>query len=492
MKREITRSAGFARDVFDNPILIGTVTILVVMVAVYLSYIAENGLPFVPTYNINVDVPNAAELVKNADVRIGGARVGQVLKISPEPATKQWPHPFARLDLALQKSLQPLPLDTRYQIRLASVLGGKYLEIVPGNEKGQGLADGGTFTLSTNPRKNHTIPFVDLDTAFATFGPKTRTGFRNAIAEFGNAVAGRGTQFNEAIYSLHKLIGPLDDLLRLAVDPRTRLSQFVSGLAATTGALAPVAPTISALLSDAAVTFDALNRPALGSAIDQLPATEATGTTVLTNARPVLNDAAAVVQELKPAAAILPHAAQRLDLLVNAATPVFRRVPPLAKGLKGAFAAIDALAHDPASTQVFKVLGSSDLATFGASAFVGLGAILRAVAPAQFACNVTGIWVRNFASALSEGDSTSGWLRFAPIIDANGGTAGQMFEQSTPSPDLHINNYPVEDPTQCQAGNEVYTGQQLIGNPSRTSTTVDNTAPPPGVLDEGRKAGLVP
>ena len=59
------------------------------IVAVYLSYIAENGLPFVPTYNINVDVANAAELVKNADVRIGGARVGQVLTITPEPATKQ-------------------------------------------------------------------------------------------------------------------------------------------------------------------------------------------------------------------------------------------------------------------------------------------------------------------------------------------------------------------------------------------------------------------
>ena len=48
-------------EVFDNPILIGTITILVVVVAVYLSYIAENGLPFVPTYNINVDVSNAAD-----------------------------------------------------------------------------------------------------------------------------------------------------------------------------------------------------------------------------------------------------------------------------------------------------------------------------------------------------------------------------------------------------------------------------------------------
>ena len=186
------RSRRVAGEVFDNPILIGTLTILVVIVAVYLSYIAENGLPFVPTYNINVDVANAAELVKNADVRIGGARVGQVLTITPEPATKQWPHPFARLGLALQKGLEPLAPDTRYQVRLASVLGGKYLEIIPGKSRDPGLPDGGTFTLNTTPRLNHNIPFVDLDTAFATFGPKTRVGFRQVVGELGDALAGRG------------------------------------------------------------------------------------------------------------------------------------------------------------------------------------------------------------------------------------------------------------------------------------------------------------
>lgn len=487
--RQVLRTA---REVFDNPIMVGTITLLVVIVAVYLSYIAENGLPFMPTYNINVDVQNGAELVKNADVRIGGARVGQVLKITPEPSTKQWPHPFARLSLSLQKSLEPLPLDTHYQVRLASVLGGKYVELVPGTAKGPGLPDGGTFTLNTNPRLNHSIPFVDLDTAFATFGPKTRSGFRHAVAELGDAVAGRGTQFNDSIYALHGLIGPLENILRVFADPRTRLSQFVSGLAGTTGALAPVARTISSLLADSATTFEAMDTPALGAAIDQLPATESTGTTVLTNARPVLTDAAEIVQSLKPSAALLPLASRRLDLIVTGATPVFRRVPVLASKLQDALRAVNALAHDPASTQVFKVLGSSDLATFGSSAFVGLGAILRAAAPEQFACNVTGLWVRNFANALTEGDSTAAWLRFAPVMDFNGGPSSQSGEQSTPSPDLHINPYPIENSTQCQAGNEVYTGAQLIGNPPQTSRTVDNTAPPPGVLAEGKKAGLVP
>lgn len=481
-----------AADVFNNPILVGTVTILVVIVAVYLSYIAENGLPFVPTYNVNLDVANASELVKNADVRVGGARVGQVLTITPEPATRAWPHPFARLGLALQRNLEPLPPDTQYEVRLASVLGGKYVEIIPGHSKAPGVPDGGTFTLSTNPRMNHNIPFVDLDTAFATFGPKTQRGLRNAVAEFGDAVAGRGPQFNDAIYSLDRLIGPLENVLRILADPSTRLSQFVSGLAGTTEALAPVAPTVSALLSDSATTFDALNTPALGQSIDALPGTEAIGTTVLTHAQPVLTEAAGIVQQLKPAAALLPRAAGRLDLLVRGATPVFVQAGPLAPKLQTALAAVDALARDPASTQTFKVLGSSNLATFGASAFVGLGAILQSVAQAQLHCNTAALWVRGFAGSLSEGDSTAAWLRFAPIIALANGNRGQQFEQAVPSPDLHIDLYPKETSTECQGANDVYRGAQRIGDPGPTSTVVDNTAPPPGVLAAGRKAGLVP
>lgn len=477
-----------AGEVFNNPILVGTITILVVIVAVYLSYIAENGLPFVPTYSVNVDVQNASELVKNADVRVGGARVGQVLTITPEPATHDYPHPFARLRLALQKSLDPLAPDTRYQVRLASVLGGKYVEIIPGTARGGGLPDGGTFHLSTDPKRNHNIPFVDLDTAFSTFGPKTQRGLRHVIGSLGDAVAGRGTQFNDATYSLRRLLGPLDDLLALLASPNTHLARLIDGAAATTSALAAVAPTFSSLLSDGATTLAALQSAgtALGQSIDQLPGTESIATTVLTNSRPVLTDAATIVQALKPAAGLLPISARRIDEILTSAGPVFRRAPQLASTLKQALAAVDVLARDPATTQTFKILGGNDLATFGASAFVGLGAILRAVAPAQFACNVAALWVRNLASNVSEGDATAPWIRFSPVLDP-----AETFLASKPAADLHINPYPLENTSQCQAGNEGYTGTQLIGNPPRTSTVVDMTTPPPGVSERAARAGLL-
>ncbi len=61
--------------------MVGAITTLIVIVAVFLAYNANNGLPFVPVYRVSVDVPNAARLVPNNEVRIGGNRVGVVESI---------------------------------------------------------------------------------------------------------------------------------------------------------------------------------------------------------------------------------------------------------------------------------------------------------------------------------------------------------------------------------------------------------------------------
>jgi virulence factor Mce-like protein len=476
-----------AAKVLGGRLVLGVLMILIVGLAVYLSYISENGLPFLPTYRVNVQVANADELSKNADVRVGGARVGQILTITPEAPNRSWPHPYAQLGLALDPNLRPLPRDSHYRIRLASVLGAKYLELIPGHRKAGGVPDGGMLALSTRPRLNHERPFVDLDRALRIFGPRIRHPLRAVLGEFGDALAGRGSDLNDSLYILARLLGPLQSVLAIFAAPENRFGQFISGAGATTHALAAVAPTINSLLSHSGITFHALDRPSLGRTIDVLPGTESVASRVLARALPTLSQTTRLVRELRPATALLPTAARRLDLIINASTPVFRLLPPLAGALQNAVGSVEALARDPNSIKTFQALGPYDLATVGSSAFVGLGSILRTVAKSQFACNVAGLWLRNFASGLTEGDNTAPWLRVMPVFDVP-----QSKQVAAPAADLHDNFYPLENSRQCQAGNEGYTGTQLIGNPPRTSTVVDDTSPPPGVLARGRKVGLVP
>ena len=72
------------QSIAASPTMVGAVTTLIVIVAVFLSYNANRGLPFVPTYQVNAEVPSASELVVGNDDKIGGSRVGAVSSIAPK------------------------------------------------------------------------------------------------------------------------------------------------------------------------------------------------------------------------------------------------------------------------------------------------------------------------------------------------------------------------------------------------------------------------
>src|SRR3954453_18389172 len=114
-----------------NPVLIGAATILVIIVAVFLSYNANQGLPFVPTYQLKAEMPSAANLVVGNDVKIGGTRVGTVSSVARK--TGRDGPVIAVLGLKLAKAAGPLPADSTLLVRPRSALGLKYVEITRGH-----------------------------------------------------------------------------------------------------------------------------------------------------------------------------------------------------------------------------------------------------------------------------------------------------------------------------------------------------------------------
>ena len=112
---------GRGTSLASNPVMVGAITVLIVILAVFLAYNANQGLPFVPTYNITVQVPSADELVPGNEVRIGGVRVGAIEKI--QPVAQDDGSSTARLDLKLDTNAQPIPKDSTVVVRAQSSLG---------------------------------------------------------------------------------------------------------------------------------------------------------------------------------------------------------------------------------------------------------------------------------------------------------------------------------------------------------------------------------
>ena len=49
------RGRGVSSTIAASPTMVGAVTTLIVIVAVFLAYNANNGLPFVPVYRVSVE-----------------------------------------------------------------------------------------------------------------------------------------------------------------------------------------------------------------------------------------------------------------------------------------------------------------------------------------------------------------------------------------------------------------------------------------------------
>jgi virulence factor Mce-like protein len=455
-----------------SPTLVGAVTVLVVVVAVFLSYQANQGLPFVPTYKLSAELSNADTLVPGNDVRIGGIRVGQIKTVEPETVdnapcpddpTRQCTSQVAKVNMELNQDLDPLPENSTVVVRSKSALGLKYLEINRGNSS-QGFKPGATIPLSAARPEP-----VEIDQVFNMFDDPTRVAIQQNLLEFGNALAGRGVDFNEAIGQLKPLVEVLTPVMRNLADPNTGLSNFVSSLSATAAEVAPVAQIQGQLFADLDTTFAAfarVSRPFIQESISKSPAAEDTAIATLPTIRPFLANTAKLFGELQPGFhALAPHQ-KALGQSIPAGIKALALAPAFNAQLDPTAQALLDLSNDALSRQ-----GITDLTDFNNT----LSPPLRFITPAQSVCNYGTLLFRNLSSFL--GSSIGAWTsqRFIvlqPPLGPNsevGPSSAAANGGGQPSNFLHYNPYPNTaapgQPRECESGNEGYiAGQQVIGN----------------------------
>ena len=453
-----------------NPVLIGAATILVVLVAVFLAYNANSGLPFVPTYQIKAQVPSAANLVVGNDVRIGGARVGFVGGI--EAQRQDDGTTIAVLDLTLERGAGPLPRDSTLIVRPRSALGLKYVEITRGKDS-EGFDDGATMPITAA-----TPTPVEFDEVLNMFDEDTRIAAAENTTGFGDGFAGRGESINTAIGAFRPLLRDVIPVAQNLSSPETNLRRFFGELGDAAAIVAPAAETQAELFVNLDTTFRALRevaRPYIQDSISGgVPALD-TAIRTLPIQRPFLANSEGLFRELQPGAAALRTSAGTIaDALVEG-TEVLPRTPPFNRRLASLLDELETFAEDPMVPQGLR------------SATAGLESLdptLAFVAPTQTVCNYVTLWFRNIASLLSEGDRNGTWQRFIIVTtpqgpNNEGGPSSGPANGPSVENHLHTNPYPNTaapgQPRECEAGNEPYlAGRMVLGNVSgKQAATTD-------------------
>jgi virulence factor Mce-like protein len=376
-----------AASIVASPVLVGAVTVLIAIVAVFLAYNANQGLPFVPTYDVSAELHGGSNLVQGNDVQVGGRRVGLVEEIRPA-IDEETGDSIAIIDMKLDKEIEPLPTNTLVKIRPRSPLGLKYVELT--------LAGGaGTYAAGdTIPLKNSTES-IELEDFFSTFDTETRNNQRTAIEGFGTALAGRGMAINQIVQNLVPFLTHAEPVFRTLSDPDVRLDRLFVELRRFSGQIAPVADTYASLFENMGTTFEALSRDpeALRQTIERSPDTLDAGIESLPVQKPFLADAEILFRRLQPVAQELDESAPILASALEVGTPVLEKAPPLYERTGDV---LDALYDAAANPSTLLALQNVDDALSVAAPLV------EYIAPYQTVCNYWNYYWTSISEHVSE------------------------------------------------------------------------------------------
>ena len=462
-----------------NPLLIGAVTTLIVIVAVFLSYNANNGLPFVPTYNIKVVLPEASGLQQANQVRIGGTRAGIISSLSAHenPRTGQL---TTVANLKLEKSVQPLPADTRAIVLSVSAIGLKYLELERGTSHK-------TIKPDSYIPLSQTREPVDIDQLFNMFDEKTRTASQVNLNNFGNGLAGRGVGLNETIHTLRPLVTKAIPVLRNLASPATGLREFFIALDRAASQNAPVAQTNADLWSEQDTFFTAWASVAksLEEATVGGPASLEQATHSLPFEAPFIEKSAEFMHLLRPSAHSLRVVAQPLGHAFATGAVNLRAATSLNTQLASSAQALQSFATNP-----IVALGLEDFAQtlqYGNPFIAGL-------APEQAYCNYVTLTFRNVASLEAENVGVGTAARAGAVLAptgpnnegypssaaANGPSTEHVFGSTAIIDNNHVHADPYPNvagpgqPKVCEAANEGYEkGRAIVGNLPASSVSTN-------------------
>ncbi|MCW3013838.1 MAG: Mammalian cell entry related domain protein [Solirubrobacterales bacterium] len=463
------------RDATRRYPLLGVAAILAVAGVVYISYTAPNGLPLESAYRITVDVPNANRLAKHAQVRIGGVRVGQVAGIEGVAAT-QSRRSYAKVRLRLNRSVDPLPVDSRVLVRPVSVLGSTYVELMPGRRRTT-VADGGSLALDRASTR------ADLNDLLDVFDKATALRVQNTLGVLGNGVAGQGGALNASLASMSAVMPRLSEVSRTLVAPDTRLPELIRAYARFAGELEPVADDFSALLAHASGTSGALarERTALGTSIGLLPPTERAVTSGITRLRGPLDELGALAKALRPGVRRLPQSLSNAVGVMDDGLPPLRRVPAFSAKLHPALGALDAFSRRASTSGVLRKV--ADLMRASQPLF-------RQLAESEQQCHGLALMFRNLGPT-GGGMGTGDGPGLTTLVLSTLGADNEMTQRATVAGNLGMNYIPNNTRNECESGNEPYTNRQSLSNPpglQRNQTR--ETKPPQGVPGLARQARL--
>jgi phospholipid/cholesterol/gamma-HCH transport system substrate-binding protein len=280
----------------------------IVVIALAAVLLGANG-----SHKYKLVFQNAAQLVPDNQVLIGGQAVGSVESIGLTDEN------LAEIEVSVEQELHE---GTTATIRATSLSGvaNHYISVSPGPNSSPALEDGAVLGLGS------TTTEVDLDQFLNTFPNPVR----RALGEFvrGNAeqFSDRGTEANATFKYFGPALNRATAFVRELNADQNLLERFVVSSAKLSTAVAQRGNELSSAVSNASTAFAAIagENEALDQTLRLLPPFMRQSNTTFVNLRAALDDLDPLVETAKPATKDLAPFLAELGPVLSKAVPVFR------------------------------------------------------------------------------------------------------------------------------------------------------------------------
>jgi phospholipid/cholesterol/gamma-HCH transport system substrate-binding protein len=276
-------------------------------------------------YEFDAIFDNGDFLIEGQDVKIGGAQVGQVKKISLAKRR------YARITLEVEERFGPFRENASCSIRPQGLIGEKFVQCEPGTPEHRELAKHGGSRPTIPVERTHAP--VDLDLVFGALRRPIRERLTILLNELGTGLAGRPQELNDAIRRANPALKEARETLSILSSERRTLGRLIDESDRVIDELAQRRNSVRDFISNAndVTRTMADRRGDIDLAIRRLPP-------LLAELEPSARELAGLAQEARPPVRELAAAAPSLrellahfDPLAEAARPTLAKLSELSR-----------------------------------------------------------------------------------------------------------------------------------------------------------------
>jgi phospholipid/cholesterol/gamma-HCH transport system substrate-binding protein len=258
---------------------------------------------------------NAAQLVPDNQVLIGGSPVGSVASIDLSDDN------LAEVHVEVEQELHE---GTTATVRATSLSGvaNHYVSVSPGPNSSPALDDGAEVGLGST-----TTP-IDIDQFFNTFPPSVRRGLSEFFKGNSAIYAGQGKAANDAYKYFGPALNRTDAFVKELNADQRLLAQFIASSAKLSTTVAARGEQLSSAIANANTAFSSIasENVALDQTLRRLPPVMRQANTTFVNLRAALDDLDPLVDTAKPATKNLAPFLAELRPVLSKFVPFMRNL----------------------------------------------------------------------------------------------------------------------------------------------------------------------